>query len=172
MKYKISLGNHLKALEIFIIVLFIIFGFGWYQTNQNNLDESLRNGLIAFALLSFLPVMYLHIEYYHYNRGTELEIDSWGKRLIYTEKTGTTETYNFDDLSEIIINMPPNMHRGSSFQILPFEQYHYAKIYTKSGKEIIITCLMARKVKDMAESISGVTIEKKKRIFASILIGW
>ena len=63
------------------------------------------------------------------------------------------------------------MYRGSEFQILPFEQYHYAKIYTKNGNEILITCLMARKVKDVAESLRGVTIEKKKRIFASILIG-
>jgi hypothetical protein len=170
MKYKTTFANHLKALEFFIIVLLIIIAFGWYQANQNNLDESLRNGLIAFALLSFLPVLYLHIEYYHYNRSTELEIDSWGKKLIYTDKTGVTETYSFDDLSKIIINMPPNMHRGSSFQILPFEQYHYAKIYTKSEKEIIITCLMARKVQDLVGSIRGVPVEKKKRIFTSILM--
>lgn len=171
MNYKITFANHLKALEFFIIVLLIIIGFGWYQSNQNNLDESLRNGLITFALLSFLPVLYLHIEYYYYNRGTELEIDTWDKKLIHTDKTGITEAYNFDDLSKIIINMPPNMYRGSSFQILPFEQYHYAKIYTKSGKEIIITCLMARKVQDLLGSIRGVPVEKKKRIFASVLIG-
>lgn len=171
MKYKVSLANHLKALEFFIIVLFIVIGFWWYQAAQNNLDDSLRNILIGFVLISFLPVSYLHLEYYSYNKGTELEIDAYEKKFTYTDKAGTTEIYSFDNLSKIIINMPPNMHRGSGFQILPFEQYHYAKIYTKSGKEIIITCLLARKVQDAMGSIRGVPVEKKKRIFASILIG-
>jgi hypothetical protein len=171
MKYKITLANHLKALEFSIIILLIIIGFGWYQHSQNNLDESLRNILAVFALFSFLPVLYLHFEYHCHNRVTQLEIDIYKKKFVYTDKTGVTETYNFDDLSKVVINMSPNMHRGSSFQMLPFEQYHYAKIYTKSGQEIIVTCLMARKVKDLAESIWGVPIEKKQRIFASILIG-
>ena len=170
MKYKISIANHLKALEFFIIFLFIVIGFSWYQATQNNLDDSLRNILVVFVLISFLPVLYLHIEYYSYNKGTQLEIDSYEKKFIYTDKTGVTETYNFDELSKIIIHMPPNMHRGSGFQIMPFEQYHYAKIYTKSGKEIVITCLMARKVQDLVGSIRGVPVEKKKRLFASILI--
>ncbi len=171
MKYKISLANHLKALEFFIIVLIIVISFGWYQANQNNLDDSLRNILIVFVLISLLPVLYLHLEYYSYNKGAQLEINSYEKRIIYIDKTGKIETYSFDELNKVIINMPPNMHRGSGFQILPFEQYHYAKIYTKNGKEIIITCLMARKVMDLVGTIRGVPVEKKKRIFASILIG-
>ncbi len=170
MKYKITLPNQLKALKFFIIFLLQMIGFGWYLDSQNNLDESSIILLTEIVVLSFLPVLYLHIEYYYYNRVTQLEIDIYKKKIICTDKTGITETYNFDDLSKVIINMHPNMHRGSSFQILPFEQYHYAKIYIKSGQEIIVTCLMARKVKDMAESILGVQIEKKKRIFTSILI--
>jgi hypothetical protein len=171
MKYKFSLVNHLKALEFFIIFLFIVIGFWWYQANQNNLDDSLIDGLVVFVLISLLPVLYLHLEYYSYNKGTQLEIDPSEKKFTYTDKTGVIEIYSFDDLNKITVNMSPNMYRGSGFQILPFEQYHYAKIYTKSGKEIIITCLMARKVMDLVGSIRGVPVEKKKRIFASILMG-
>jgi len=170
MKYKISIANHLEALEFTIGVLFIIIAFGWYQANQNNLDDSLIEGLFAFALISLLPVLYLDIEYYFYNKGTQLEIDSNERKFIYTDKRGATETYSFDELTKIIINMPPNMYRGSSFQILPFEQYHYTRIYTKNGKEIVITCLMARRVQDLVESIRGVPVEKRKRIFTSIFM--
>lgn len=172
MKYKITFANHLKGLEFLIIVSLGMCAFVFYEKKYNEFGHpGIEFDIFILWIISFLPVLYLHIEYYYYNRGTELEIDSWDKKLIYTNKTGITEAYNFDDLSKIIINMPPNMHRGSSFQILPFEQYHYAKIYTKSGKEIIITCLMARKIQDLVGSIRGVPVEKKKRIFASILIG-
>jgi hypothetical protein len=171
MKYKISFGNHLRALDLLIFIFAIILAFAWYQANQNNLDNSLIDGLIVFALISLLPVLYLHIEYYYYNRGTELEIDDHEKKFIYTNKTGITETYYFDDLSKIIVFMPPHFHSKTMFIRIPFDTYHYAKIFTKSGKEIIITCLMARKVIDLVGSIRGVPIEKKKRIFASILIG-
>ena len=171
MKYKVSLGNHLRVLDLLVFILAAILAFAWYQANQNNLDDSLIDGLVVFALISFLPVLYLHIEYYYYNRGTELEIDAYEKKFIYTDKTGTTETYSFDDLSKIIVYMPPHFHSNTMFIRIPFDTYHYAKIYTKSGKEIIITCLMARKVMGLVGSIRGVPVEKKKRIFASILIG-
>lgn len=170
MKYKVSLGNHIRVLDLLIFILAAILAFAWDQANQNNLDDSLIDGLVVFALISFLPVLYLHIEYYYYNRGTELEIESYEKKFIYTDKTGTTETYSFDDLSKILVYMPPHFHSNTMFIRIPFDTYHYAKIYTKSGKEIIITCLMARKVMDLVGSIRAVPIEKKKRIFASILI--
>ena len=171
MKYKITLGNHLRVLDLLIFILAAILAFAWYQVNQNNLDDSLIDGLVVFALISFLPVLYLHIEYYYYNRGTELEIDVYEKKFIYTNKTGNVETYFFEELSKIIIYMPPHFHSKAMFGRIPFDTYHYTKIYTKGGKEIIITCLMARKVLDLVGSIRGVPVEKKKRIFASILIG-
>jgi len=170
MKYKISLGNQLRALDLSILFLVVILAFGWYQANNNNLDDSLINGLIILTLISLLPVLYLHVEYCFYNRGIQLEIDSYEKKFIYTDKTGTTETFGFDDLSKIIVYMPPHFQSNTMFIRIPFDNYHYAKIITKSGKEIIITSLMARKVQDLVERIRGVSVEKKKRIFTSILM--
>ena len=171
MKYKITWGNHLRALDLSIFNLVVILAFGWYQDNQDNLNDNIINGLIVVVFISLLPVLYLHIEYCYYNRGKELEIDSWGKKLIYTDKIGVTESYSFDDLSKIIIYMPPHFHSNTMFIRIPFDTYHYAKIFTKSGKELIVTSLMAGKVQDLAGSIRGVPVEKKKRIFASIMIG-
>lgn len=171
MKYKTSLGNHLRVLDLLIFILTAILAFACYQAKENNLDDNFIDGLVVFALISFLPVLYLHIEYYYFNGSTELEIYASEKKFIYIDKKGTTKTYSFDDLSKIVVYMPPHFHSNNMFIRIPFDTYHYAKIYTKSGKEIIITCLMARKVMDLVGSIRGVPVEKKKRIFASILIG-
>ncbi len=99
----------------------------------------------------------------------KLEISTFEKKaIILTDKYGFTETFDFDDLALIKLYMPPSWHRGSNFQLLPFEQYHYARIYTKSGRTIIITCLMAQRVENAMRGIKGVPIEKEKRLFASI----
>lgn len=170
MKYQVTFRNHLRALELFLITIVGIIVFAWYQIIQNNFDNSLRDGLIVFALISLLPVLYLHIEYYSYSRCTALEMDFWTKKIIYTDKTGVAETYGFDDLSKIIIYMSPHWHSKRMFLRIPFDTYHYARVYTKSGKEIILTSLLVSNVKDALGNIRGVPIELKKRIFASVLI--
>lgn len=170
MKYKMTFGNHLRVLELLAIVIIGTILFIWYQNRQNNFDTGLRDALLFFVLLNILPVLYLHIEYYIHNKKTRLEIDSYKQELIYTDKTGTTKIYGFDDLSKILIYMPPHFHSNTMFIRVPFDTYHYARIFTKDGKEIIITCLLARKVNDAVGSIRGVPTEKKKRLFASILI--
>ncbi len=172
MKYQISLWNHLRVLDLLIFLSIGLYAFVFYQRHYNAFAHpGIEIDIFILWIVNLIPVLYLHIEYYYYNRGTELEIDTYTKKFIYTDKTGTTEAYSFDDLSKIIIYMPPHFHSKTLFIRIPFDTYHYAKIYTNSGKEIIITCLLARKLKDMAESIRGVPVEKKKRIFASILIG-
>lgn len=172
MKYKVTLGNHFKVLEgILFLGLFLIAAVIFLKKYSDVYYLGIEQDVFVFWAINLLPVLYLYIEYYSYNRGSILEIDFWKKEFIYTNRTGITETYNFDDFSKIVVYMAPSWLRGSSFQILPFEQYHYARVHTKSGKEIIITCLLTRKVQDTVESISGVPIEKKKRLFSSILIG-
>jgi len=169
MEYKTTVKNHFKALELFIIVTIGIIGFALYQIHQNNYDEHLKNGLLVFALINFLPVLYLHIEYYSFNNRTKLEINIYNKQISYT-KSGRTEMLNFDELSKIVVYMAPFMHSKRLFIRIPFDQYHYARIYTKSGRTLIVTCLMAQKVQDAIGNIRGVAIEKKKRLFASILL--
>lgn len=171
MVYKITGENHWKALRFLIAITIAVIVFYILQYNKINANPYIQNGLIIYYLINILPVLYLHNEYYYNNKGTMIEIDSYGgkfNKIIYTNKEGTIETYALDDLSKVEIYMSPNMYRRSSYQLLPFESYHYARIYTKSGKEIIITCLMARKVEVAVATIIGVPIERNKRLFASI----
>jgi len=170
-KYKISFGNHIKVLELLIFLTVGLYAFIFYEEHYNEFAHpGIEFDIFILWVINLIPVLYLHIEYYVFNRRTEIEIDSWKKEFVYRDKAGTIETYNFDDFSKIVVYMPPHFHSKRMFIRIPFDTYHYSKIYTKSGKEIIITCLMARKVQDAVASIRGVPIEKKKRIFASILI--
>ncbi len=173
MLYKITIENHWKALGFLIFITLAILVFYLVKFNVINSNSFIQNGLIIYYLINFLPVLYLHNEYYYNNKGITIEIDSYaGKfnKIVRTEKTGKVETYGLDDLNKIEIYMPPNLYNGRSVRYMPFEDYHYARIYTNSGKEIIITCLMVRNVEDAIKKITGVPIERKIRLFASIEI--
>jgi hypothetical protein len=63
--------------------------------------------------------------------------------------------------------MPPVWHRKGFIRLLPFEDYRYATIELKSGKRYIITCLMMYDLEKVMSTLSGVTIQKKKRVIAS-----
>ena len=52
-------------------------------------------------------------------------------------------------------------------QFLPIEAYNYAVIYSKEGDKIIITSLMIPDVYEELGKMKGVSIDKKKRLFAS-----
>jgi hypothetical protein len=169
MKCKITRKNHFKALEFILFLATFYIACVLYIGNKNGFEDHLLGFFSIFMLISLLPVLHLHLEYYYYNRGVIFEINSYQKEINYTSKSGETETYNFDDLSKIVVYMAPSWHRKSSFQLLPFEQYHYARIFRKSGKVIIITCLMTQRVEDAMRSIKGVPLELKTRVYTCIL---
>jgi hypothetical protein len=65
--------------------------------------------------------------------------------------------------------MAPPWHRKHGTIFFAHDYYHYAKIFTKEGREIIITCLMVPRVEDAMRTIDGVQIELEKRFFTNIL---
>jgi hypothetical protein len=170
MKYKITVKNHFKGLETAIaVILLLIVSSLYLKFSSLNYSDNLGFNILIICIPLFLPVLYLHLEYYYYNRGVELEISSYEKSLSYTNKLGIKQTYSFNDLAKIELYMAPSWHRGSNFQLMPFEQYHYARIYTKNDKEIIVTCLLVQRVQDAVKQITGIPLENKKTFIASIL---
>ncbi len=168
MKYRITLKNQLKVLNFSIFVLFFLIALQIHHIYTSY--DYINPVIIGWAVINFVPVFYLHIEYYYFNKGMRLEVYSYKKMLIYTDKSGKTETYNFNELSKIIVYMSPNMYSGRNFKIAPFESYHYAKIITKDVREIIITCLLVPRLREFASNLIGVEVEKKRRIFSSVLL--
>ena len=48
--------------------------------------------------------------------------------------------------------------------ITAMEYYRYARIITKTGEEIIITCLMTLDLEEAVKELQGVPYERKKRL--------
>lgn len=128
-------------------------------------DISLVFGI--FFIIETLPALYLHIEYYLKNRGEEYEIKH---SEIIRYKNGEKQIFHKSELEKITVYMAPSVYQGSSLHFLAIESYHYARITTKSGEELIVTCLLTPKVEEAVRQITGVLYERKQRLFNPLII--
>lgn len=155
-----SLKNHLRVSTFTLVVtlaLFLIWGYFNFEQ-----DFLLVVGL--FHLFFTIPAIYLHIEYYIINKGEEIEIDH---NEIVIRKDGETRKHNCNDISKIIVYKSASLDkRGIPFTAI--ESYYYARLITKSGDEIIITCLLTPKLDEILQHINGINYERKKRFFCSV----
>lgn len=162
MKLKITTFYHLRVLshEFSGIAMMLI---ALYFLNFEN-DALLAFG-IWFVLLT-LPVIYLHIEYYFANRGQEIIIGD--NSLLITTKNGNTHSINFTEFDKVILCKSASMDKGG-IPIMPVEPYHYVRIITNSGEQIIITCLMYPKLEKVINKMKGGEKIRKKRGFCTLL---
>jgi hypothetical protein len=130
-------------------------------------NNDLLLGLIVYYLVLMIPTLYLHFEYYRRNKNQRLLIDTSLKSLTINEQ----DSIPFSEIECIYYVMPPVWHRNSNLRMVPFEDYHYAKIKLKNGQEFIFTCLMHFNVQEALGQIVGVPVVKKKPIIASTYIG-
>ncbi len=167
MQFKITLKNQLKALEfsIFLMLFTIACMLYFYYS-----DPFFRLQIFVWLfLIQLIPVLYLHFEYLLINGGSSLVINNDMLVLKYTENTNVVDL-NFNLIARIIFYIPPSFYRNSierRMQFLPIEAYNYAVIYSKEGDKIIITSLMIPDVYEELGKMKGVSIDKKKRLFAS-----
>lgn len=158
MALRITLFNHLAALtSLFIAIILTLALLAWLNFDQ---DISLIFGI--FYAIDALPSLYLHIEYYLKNRGEEYEIKH---SEIIRYKHGEKQIFHKSELEKITVYMAPSVYQRSSLHFLAIESYHYARIITKGGEELIITCLLVPKVEEAVKQITGVVYERKKRLF-------
>lgn len=158
---SISTENHLRVASFHIIgTCIMLICLWWLQFNKDAV-------LVFFVIwiIYTLPAFYLHMEYYLYNRGESYEIS--GNELIQY-RDGQTRRYNSSDIISMTVYIAPNAYLPNSFQLLAIESYYYTRILMKNGEEIIITCLMAGKLKDELKRLNGVHYEVRKRLFNSI----
>lgn len=121
---------------------------------------------IWFAVLT-LPVIYLHIEYYLANRGQEVIIKN--EELTVISRKGNAYKFKLTELNKVILYKSASLDKGG-IPITPFELYNYARIITKSGEQIIITCLMYPKLEEVINELKGVQRIRKKRGFC--ILSW
>jgi len=118
----------------------------------------------TYALLT-LPLAYLHVQYYLANRRLEVIIENG--ELTITEKNGHTEKLKFTEISKVILYKSASLDK-EAIQFTPLESYHYARIITKSEKQILVTCLMSPKLEEIVNGFVGVMIVRKKRFFCTL----
>lgn len=165
MNYKINIKKQLHAMQdsiffsLFCIIAVLLIGY------SNGFEIDLFVFFGAFYFLNILLVLFLHIQFYSINKNCMITFDKTLKEIIYKSKESLLKV-NFDDIKNIEIHMTPSLYRKSSFQIFPFEQYHYAVIITET-KRIIITNLMIINASDVFSDLD-LKVKRVKRIFPMI----
>lgn len=160
MVLKQTFKNHFIIFE-FSLSITILFFIGWWYFEFDR-DYLLVVGI--FHLLFTIPSLYLHIEYSIRNSGEEIEINP---NEIIVRKNGQEKRYSISDLAKIIVYKSASLDKWG-MPLTAMEYYRYARLMVKNGEEIIITCLMSRKVDEEVRKLSGVPYARKKGFFCTL----
>jgi len=161
MKLKIIPSYHLRVLSHEFSGIAIMLTTLYFLNFEN--DALLAFG-IWFVIMT-IPVIYLHIEYYLKNRGQEVIIKD--EELTVISRKGNTYKFKLAELNKVVLYKSASLDKGG-IPITPFELYNYARIITKSDKQIIITCLMYPKLEEVINELKGVQKIRKKRLFCTL----
>lgn len=152
--------NHFLVLWFALVTALTPFVLWWYY----DYNFGVLIGTSLFYLFFTVPSLYLHFEYAIKNTGEEITINP---DEIIVRKHGKERRYSESDLAEIIVYKSASLDKwGIPFSAM--EYYHFARIVTKSGEEIIITCLLTPKVEAVVRRFSRVDYERRKSFFCSI----
>lgn len=161
MLFEQNFRNHLRAFKFLLISTCLLLMVWWISGH----DLTLLKYLGVFLLLTALPALYLHLEYYSRNRYEKFFI---GDFTVTKVKKGVTETWHYDELENVTFYMTPGKFHRSARQILPQESYNYAKLLLKDGRELIITCLLYPDLEEFQQLFKGVSRVQKQKAFCSI----
>jgi len=169
-EYTINLKKQLKAFSfMFYMVLFILAILTYYWYN-NELDTELIGYFALFLVISFMPVIYLHLEYLNINHGLKISIDKENCVFyLFDKKKEVPKNLAFGDITKIVIYSALSIKKKSNFQLLPFENYHFARIYTRTEELIDITSLLMDDMVAVLSELEGIKPQFKFRFFATTL---
>ena len=162
---KITGKRQLKALFYFICGLILYIGIFIYF----KIDDRIFIMIVVAPLLIFtqLPTIFLHIEYLTRNKGEEYEL--CGERIVQ-HKEDKEFIYYKEDIKKIEVYVSPNYFNNEIY-FTTYANYHYAKVYLKSGEILYLTSLLAPGGIDKVLStyLKDIPYRKVKRIFATTL---
>jgi hypothetical protein len=158
---RISASNQLRILSFHFMGTFFML-LALYLLKFNIDFVVIFGGM--YVLLT-LPLLYLHIEYYIANRKQEITIKD--DEIAVITQNGNTHIFKFTELSKVILYKSASLDKGG-IQFTPIESYHYARIITKSEKQIIVTCLMFPKLEEVVNELKGVQKIRMKRLFCTL----
>jgi len=165
MKFRITLRNQISALGGLTSFTIIVIIAVWLLGVNDGFDPELFIFFAIFYLANLISVLFIHFQYYNANKGTVFSIEIDKAQFIFNINN-TIKTISFSEIQEVDIYMLPSVYRGSNFQLLPFEQYHCAIIYTQNEK-LIITSLVVRNIVKEFNNL-GIKIIKRKCFYPYI----
>jgi hypothetical protein len=131
---------------------------------ENELNIALKvMGVVAiWSLIVYLiPLLILYFNYYKSNNNSTFKINL--KNLSYSEKNEIVE-FEINEIDKVVLNLSYPLFE-KRYRLFFWDEYFYAEIYLKNGKNIIITCLLFDKIETI---IPSNLIKRKKRIFPLI----
>jgi hypothetical protein len=132
-----------------------------------NFDHLLIFPIVACSLGLILPTLYLFFEYYYFSKGQTVTIDD---TAIILEKHGSKESFPIKDISKVTIYKSATMEKRKwNFPLTSIELFYYVRIATRSGKEIILTCLLQPGFDESLKHLEGVPTVVNRGFFLSIL---
>lgn len=150
--FKISFKQQfLMVIPLIVVNIAIVIGLLYTNTTGN----LLLGMLIAVFIISVLPVIIVHTQYYIANRGANLNVDIEKGILNFTSPKQYYE-YSFDDIKYL----DHHVSYGGGSGWYTFGEYGYYKITFKDNREINITCLMMNDIQNKLEKLLGRKAEK------------
>lgn len=160
--FKITLKNHFKGLYFALTILVGWLFYFFYEIYKEGIGNNLLEYSLIVLIITFLPVILIHLEYYLMNRGVTLKIDNKNQKLSYLK--GKKELkISYSEIEKIELHKVKSYHL-KEVRFFPTDFYHYAKIILKNNKIIYITSLLAP---DFNVEMSN-TIEIRQRFIAYI----
>jgi hypothetical protein len=163
LSYRITISQQLSVLYSFLIVdggafIAYIYFFGF----------SLPYAIFILPLsllfiLTVLPVIILHTQYFLLNRNSELLINREDKTITYI--SGNTELKaEFNDIESLQFY---GSFAGDS-GIYTFSAYRFYKIILKDKREIIVTSLMMKNIKNELPKLLSIGVQSHYSFLATI----
>ena len=122
----------------------------------------------GWVITCVIPCSIVHVQYYLRNRNMKVKVDKAG-RTFTIEDGESSYLIRFNEIHYIRITIMPNLYRGASNGILPFESYYYSTLETTAGKRFIITRLLIYNQLEFFTSLGyKLPVIKEKTIFPTI----
>lgn len=160
MVLKNKLYNQFQALIFHFVGLLMMLGVVAYF--EFTKDAFLISGIIG--LLYSIPVIYLHLEYLYYSRGSEITID---EEYIIIKSLKTFNRISRSDIKRIIFHKHTNLDKGG-IQLFGHESYNHIRLVSAENEDVIITCFMIRDLQEVIDLFSGVPVNRTERIMCAI----
>lgn len=155
MIYKINFKSHFKALLSIITICFFIMIFLFYLYNNYYDFILLSKSIILIFLFLLVQVLIIHFQYYEINKNIILIKN--GDNIQISINKIEFKIISYLDIIQINFFLSNTTFHNWNYQNLPFGDYHYCKIFLKTGETYIITSLL---VPDLYEEFKTLPVKQ------------